>query len=144
MIMKYTTSTKAKEIKREWHIVDAQNKILGRISTDIALKLMGKSKPYFVRNLDCGDHVVVINTKDVQVSGQKETKKVYTSFSGYPSGLKSETFEHLRARKPEEIIRRSVSGMLPKNKLRDKMLKRLYVYPGPEHKFKDKIKNAKH
>lgn len=132
-------ATKEKEIERAWHLVDLDGQILGRSSTKIAELLMGKGKPYFVRSLDCGDHVVVINAGNVKVTGKKEKDKTYTRYSGYPGGLKSETYEELKARKPEEIIRHSVSGMLPHNKLHDKMLKRLYVFTGSEHSYSDKF-----
>ena len=132
-------ATKEKEIERAWHLVDLDGQILGRSSTKIAELLMGKGKPYFVRSLDCGDHVVVINAKNVKVTGKKEKEKTYTRYSGYPGGLRSETYEELKARKPEEIIRHSVSGMLPHNKLHDRMLKRLYVFTGAEHSYSDKF-----
>ena len=135
-------STKASDIKREWHLVDIDNKVLGRVSTEIASLLMGKNKPYFVRNLDCGDFVVVINSKSVLVTGGKEEGKVYYRHSGYPGGLKKETVGELRRRNPNEIIRHSVKGMLPQNKLRDSMLNRLKVFEGPEHDYVDKIKNT--
>lgn len=135
-----TTSTKAADIKRIWHVVDVKDKTLGRISTEIAHLLMGKSKPYFVRNLDCGDYVVVVNAKNVKVTGNKEDQKNYYRHSGYPGGFRSETLKELRVRKPENIITHAVKGMLPQNKLRDKMLKRLFVFAGEEHKYKDKFK----
>src|SRR5581483_2051813 len=113
-----TDSTKEKDIKREWHLIDAKDKILGRISSEIAELLMGKSKPYFVRNLDCGDFVVVTNAKEVKVTGKKETLKKYYRYSGYPGGFKAEALGDLRKRRPEEIIRRAVSGMLPQNRLK--------------------------
>ena len=134
-----TRPTTASEIKRDWHLVDVKGKILGRTATELARLLMGKGKPYFAKNLDCGDYVVVINAKEVAVSGKKETDKVYTRYSGYPSGLKKITVKELRERKPEEIIRHAVSGMLPKNKLRDSMLKRLYVFAGAEHPYENKF-----
>ncbi len=132
-------ATKEKDIERSWHLVDLDGQILGRASTKIAELLMGKGKPYFVRSLDCGDHVVVINAKNVKVTGKKEKEKTYTRYSGYPGGLRSETYEELKARKPEEIIRHSVSGMLPHNKLHDRMLKRLYVFTGVEHSYSSKF-----
>ena len=135
-----TTPTKLSDIKREWHLIDLKSKTLGRISTEIAKLLMGKGKPYFVRNLDCGDYVVVINAKHVLVTGEKELKKKYYRYSGYPGGLRIETLRELRGRKPEEIIKRAVKGMLPQNKLRDQMLKRLKVFVGPSHTFEDKLK----
>lgn len=132
-------STKASEIKREWHLIDVDGKTLGRISTEIAGLLMGKGKPYFVRNLDCGDFVVIVNSKKIKVTGNKETKKVYNRHSGFPGGFKSETLGELRARRPNDIIRHAVKGMLPQNKLRDQMLNRLKVNEGPEHEYQDKF-----
>src|SRR5260221_6277553 len=118
-----TTATKQSDIKRAWHHVDVQGKVLGRISVEIAHALMGKGKPYFVRNLDCGDYVVVTNAKEVKVTGRKETLKTYYRHSGYPGGLKAETVKELRARRPEKIIEHAVKGMLPQNKLGDQMMK---------------------
>ncbi|KKR76545.1 MAG: 50S ribosomal protein L13 [Candidatus Levybacteria bacterium GW2011_GWA2_40_8] len=132
-------ATKGEDIKRDWHLIDVSDKILGRVSTEIAKLLMGKGKPYFVRNLDCGDFVVVINAKSVKVTGGKEEKKVYARHSGYPGGFKSETLSQLRARKPEDIIRHAIKGMLPQNKLRDRMLLRLKVFAGSEHTFVEKF-----
>ncbi len=116
-------------------MVDAKDIVLGRLSTDIALKLMGKYKPYFVRHLDCGDYVVVINAKHVAVTGKKEKKKLYGSYSGFPGGLKKKALWQLRAEKPTEIIHHAVSGMLPKNKLRGRLLTRLYIYPNADHPY---------
>jgi len=138
--MNQTKSTKLSEIKREWHLLDAKDKILGRVSSDIALLLMGKGKTNFVRHLDCGDYVVVINAKSVKVTGNKEGLKKYFRHSGYPGGFKAETLSNLRNRRPEEIIKRAVSGMLPQNKLKAKMLKRLYVFAKEEHNYEDKFK----
>lgn len=138
-----TISTKAQDIKRSWHLIDANEKILGRISSEIAKILMGKSKPYFVNNLDCGDFVVVINAEKVKVTGNKEIKKKYSRHSGYPGGYKEETLMDLRKRNPTEIIRFAVLGMLPQNKLRDRMLTRLFIFSGEEHTYKDKFKSQK-
>lgn len=135
-----TISTKATDIKRAWHIVDLDGKTLGREASRIATLLMGKSKPYFVRNLDCGDYVVVINAAKVKVSGKKEEQKNYYRYSGYPGGLRIETLRELRERKPQDIITHAVKGMLPQNRLRDKMLTRLRVFTGEEHTFIDKFK----
>jgi len=135
-----TKSTKLSDIKRLWHLVDVKGEVLGRISSKIAVLLMGKGKPYFSKNLDCGDYVVVINAKDVKVTGRKELLKKYYTYSGYPGGLQIETLGSLRQRKPEEIIRHAVSGMLPQNKLQDKMLARLFVFKGEEHPYQDKFK----
>lgn len=142
MNQKMTVATKASDIKREWHLVDLKNKNLGRTATEIAKLLMGKAKPYFVRNLDCGDYIVVINARYAVVTGKKEEQKKYYRYSGYPGGLRAETLADLRKRKPEEVIRHAVKGMLPQNKLRDKMLKRLFVFPEEEHPYQDKFKLA--
>ncbi len=136
---KKTAPTKQKDIKREWHLIDAKEKILGRISSDIAKILMGKSKAYFVRNLDCGDYVVVINAKDVSLTGKKPKEKMYYRHSGYPGGFRGEAFQDLIKRKPEDVIIHAVKGMLPQNKLRASMLKRLYVFSTEEHKYQDKF-----
>ncbi len=102
---------------------------------------MGKGKPYFVRNLDCGDFVVAINSKKIKVTGNKENKKIYQHHSGYPGGFKEESLSERRARKSNDIIRHAVLGMLPQNKLRDQMLNRLKVFEGDEHEYQDKFKN---
>ena len=137
-----TKSTKADDIKREWHVIDAKDKTLGRIGTQIATLLMGKGKPYFVRNLDCGDFVVVLNAKDVKVTGKKETQKTYYRHSGYPGGFKSETLKELRSRKPKEIITHAVKGMLPDNRLKARMLARLFVNADEVNKFENKLKGV--
>ncbi|HLD24840.1 MAG TPA: 50S ribosomal protein L13 [Patescibacteria group bacterium] len=137
--MQVTTPTQASKIQRQWHLVDVKDKILGRAAVEIASKLIGKSKPYFVRNLDCGDYVVVINAKHVKVTGHKEKEKVYTRYSGYPGGLKSKALWQLRAENPIEIIRRAVMGMLPKNKLRARMITRLHIEPEADHTFQSKF-----
>lgn len=134
-------TTREKDIKRDWYLVDVKGKILGRISTRIANLLMGKGKPYFVRNLDCGDYVVVTNAMEVKVTGKKELQKKYYRYSGYPGGFKSEALGDLRTRRPQDIIRHAVSGMLPQNKLKSKMLKRLLIYAGGDHPHNDKFKN---
>lgn len=135
-----TRPTKKSEIKRDWYLIDIKDQVLGRTVTKIASLLMGKAKPCFVRNLDCGDYVVLINAKDVKVTGRKEDLKIYQRYSGYPGGLKKENLKSLRARKPEDIVIHAVSGMLPHNRLHDKMLKRLYVFAGEKHTFEDKFK----
>lgn len=134
-----TTATKASDIKRAWHLIDVKDKTLGRVASEIAQLLMGKGKGYFVRNLDCGDYVVVINAKEVNVTGRKEEQKKYYRHSGYPGGFRVETLKEVRGRKPEMIITHAVKGMLPQNRLRDKMLKRLIVNAGGEHKYADKF-----
>jgi large subunit ribosomal protein L13 len=123
-----TAATKASEITREKHVIDVKGKVLGRVSSEIAQLLMGKAKPYFVRNLDLGDFVTVINASEVVLTGKKETNKKYYRYSGFPGGLSVETVDKLRIRKPTEIVLHAVKGMLPQNKLRDTMLKRLTIY----------------
>ena len=139
---KSTKPTRTADIKREWHLIDIKGKILGREASKIAMLLMGKGKPYFVRNLDCGDYVVIVNAKEVKVTGKKETLKSYYRHSGYPGGFKAEKLIDLRKRNPEEIIKEAVKGMLPQNRLRDKMLSRLFVFSGEEHSYQDKFKKT--
>ncbi len=136
-----TQPTKAKDIKRAWHHVDVKDQTLGRVASEIAQLLMGKGKAYFVRNLDCGDYVVVTNAKDIKVTGKKEVQKMYYRHSGYPGGFKEETLKELRARKPEGVLLHAVKGMLPQNRLRDKMLTRLFIFADAEHTYADKFKN---
>ena len=132
-------STKAKDIRREWHLIDVKGKVLGRIATEIAQLLIGKSKPYFVPNLDCGDYVVVVNAKLVTVTGKKGDKKLYSRYSGYPGGLKQKSFNQIINHDPRYIINETVSVMLPQNKLRDSMMKRLYVFSETDHTYKNKF-----
>jgi len=120
-------------LEKKWYLVDAKNKVLGRLSTKIAKLLMGKDKAGFVRYKDSGDYVVVINAAKIAVSGTKEKNKKYYNYSGYPSGLKETTLGKLRARKPEEIVRHAVSGMLPKNRLAKAIIKKLYICPKEDH-----------
>lgn len=125
-----TNVLSAKNIQREKHTVDASGKILGRLATEVATLLMGKNKPHFVTYLDTGDFVVVTNASKVKVSGKKMSQKKYVRHSGYPRGLKVETFDKLLIRKPEYIIEHAVKGMLPNSKLGRQMIKKLKVYPG--------------
>lgn len=138
----FTKSTKSQDIKREWQLFDAKSEILGRLATQIAEILMGKQKPYFVRNLDCGDYVVVVNASQIKVTGKKIEQKTYYRHSGYPAGFRADPFKKWLKEKPEQIIIHAVRGMLPQNKLRDKLLGRLHVFAGQEHPYKDKFKAA--
>ncbi len=138
-----TQPTKLSDIKRSWHLIDVKEKPLGRVCSEIAQLLMGKEKPYFVRNLDTGDYVVVVNARSVKATGRKEEQKKYYRHSGYPGGLRVETLKQLRARKPEEIIKHAVRGMLPQNRLRDRMLTRLFIFAEKEHTYQDKFKSDK-
>jgi len=112
---------------------------LGRAATGVALKLSGKAKPNFVRNLDCGDYVVVINAAHVETTGRKEKEKLYSNYSGHPGGLKQKALWQVRKEKPTEPMKRAVFGMLPKNKLRDRLITRLYIYAETDHPYKDKF-----
>lgn len=127
-----TNVVSAKDIKREKHIIDASGKILGRLAGEVATILMGKKKASFVPYLDTGDYVVVTNAGKVRVTGKKMKDKIYTRHSGYPGGLKVETFDKMIARKPEYIIEHAVKGMLPHNRLGSQMIKKLKVFAGTE------------
>jgi large subunit ribosomal protein L13 len=128
-----TYSTKASDIKRQWHVIDASGKILGRLATQVAGLLMGKHKPIFSRNLDSGDFVVITNADKVRVTGNKTKQKLYYRHSGYPGGLKSISLEKLLETNPTRVIEHAVRGMLPHNRLRASMMKRLRVYAGEAH-----------
>ncbi len=125
---------KKTEIKKKWYLVDAEGKILGRLASKIAQVLSGKNKPIYTPHLDTGDFVVVINAKKVKVTGNKEKKKIYYHYSGYPGGMKEIVYEKLLEKKPALIIQKAVKGMLPKSKLGRKMIKKLKVYAGTEHR----------
>lgn len=122
-------------LERKWHLFDAQEEVLGRLATKIAQLLMGKNKPSFVPWQDGGDYVVVTSAARLKVSGRKDKQKIYYRHTGFPGGLKEETLERLRERKPEEIIRRAVFNMLPKNKLRKGRMGRLRIFAGKEHPY---------
>ena len=124
---------KPSEVQRKWHLIDAEGKTLGRLSTEIAKLLRGKHKVTFTPHVDGGDYVVVINADRIEVTGKKRDNKVYRHHTGYIGNLKEINFKKLQEKKPEEIIRLSVSGMLPKNKLRAPMMKRLRIFAGSEH-----------
>lgn len=128
-----TTWTSQKDIDREWYLVDATDQRLGRISTKIAALLIGKEKPSRVPNMDCGDYVVVINVDKLAIDRKKLRSKKYYRHSGYGGGFKEETLEQLIARKPKDVLRRSVKNMLPKTKLQSSMIARLNIYTGSEH-----------
>lgn len=136
-----TKATKKSEIKRVWHLVNADNQILGRLATKIAGLLMGKRKPYLVGYLDCGDYVVVINAAKVKITGNKNIQKFYSRHSGYPGGFKQISFKAQMAQDPTKIIIHAVSGMLPKNTLRADRLARLKVFADEKHPYGEKIKS---
>lgn len=133
MTNKKTYTPKPGEIEREWFVVDATDLPLGRLASEIAQILRGKHKPAFAPHIDVGDHVIVVNAEKVAVTSGKSQAKIYYRHSGFPGGVKAESFDSLRDRRPEAIVERAVRGMLPKNKLGRKMLKKLNVYAGPEH-----------
>lgn len=128
-----TVSMRAEDVRHGWYLVDAEDKTLGRLATEIARRLRGKHKAEYTPHVDTGDYVVVINAGKVRVTGAKTTDKIYYRHSGYPGGIKSRTFEQVRDTYPERIIEKAVKGMLPRNPLGRAMLKKLKVYPGGEH-----------
>ena len=137
--MTKTYSMKASDIKREWHIIDAESEVLGRMATRVARLLMGKHKPLFCRNLDVGDFVVVINADKVRFTGNKAKQKMYHRHSGYPGGLKSISLEKMMQTHPTRVIEHAVKGMLPHNKLNAGRMKRLKVYAGDTHPHQGQI-----
>jgi len=134
MIGTKTFSAKPAEVKREWFVIDAEGKTLGRMATEIARLLRGKHKPEYTPHVDTGDYIVVINAEKVRVTGRKETDKVYYHHTGFVGGIKSITFDKLVKKAPERIIEKAVKGMLPKNPLGRAMYRKLKVYAGTDHK----------
>ncbi|HQY22670.1 MAG TPA: 50S ribosomal protein L13 [Gammaproteobacteria bacterium] len=128
-----TFSAKSEEIQHAWFLVDAKGKVLGRLASEIARRLKGKHKPEYTTHVDTGDCIVVINAGDIRVTGRKAKDKLYHHHSGYPGGLKEESFESLVARRPERVIELAVKGMLPKNPLGRAMLRKLKIYAGAAH-----------
>ncbi len=128
-----TYSPKASEITRKWYVIDAEDLVLGRLSTEAARILRGKHKPTYAPHMDMGDHVIVINADKVILTSDKAEKKLVYRHSGFPGGLKTSTFAESHARKPEETVRRAIRGMIPKNRLGRQMLTKLKVYAGPTH-----------
>ena len=121
------------EVERRWYVVDAEGQTLGRLATEIANVLRGKNKPQYTPHVDTGDFVVVVNAEKVVVTGRKAEQKVYRRHSGYPGGLKETSYEQMMERRPTEILRRAVKGMMPKNRLARQQLRKLKIYAGPEH-----------
>lgn len=128
-----TFTAKNESVRREWYVVDATDKTLGRLSTEIANRLRGKHKPEFTPHVDTGDYIVVVNAEKVQVTGNKASDKNYYHHTGFPGGIKSASFEQMIERHPERVIEAAVKGMMPKNKLSRAMLGKLKVYAGSEH-----------
>jgi large subunit ribosomal protein L13 len=131
-----TYSAKEADIKREWYVVDAGGKVLGRLASEIARRLRGKHKPIYTPHVDTGDFVIVVNVDKISLTGRKLTDKMYHRHTGYPGGLKSITAGKLLNEKPERLLHIAVKGMLPKNSLGRKMLKKLKIYSGAEHPHK--------
>ena len=138
-----TTVTKSKTITRQWHHIDLDGQTLGRVSTEIATLIIGKNKPYFTGNLDCGDYVVVTNAAKVHVTGKKKTDKLYRHHTNYPGGFRETNFQELMRKDPAKVITHSVKGMLPKNKLQAKRLKRLKIFADDNHTYADKLSQDK-
>lgn len=132
------TNQSKKSKERKWYLVDVDGKILGRVASLITEYLIGKEKPTYSYHFDDGNYVVVINAKKIKISGKKMDQKVYTNYSGYPSGLRKMTFNQLLNKNSKELIRHAISGMLPKNKHRKERLKRLFIYEDDKHPFLDK------
>jgi large subunit ribosomal protein L13 len=128
-----TYQATAQDRERVWYVVDAENKTLGRAATQIANVLRGKHKPTYTPHVDVGDFVIVINAEKVAVTGDKREKKVYWRHSGYPGGIRSRTLGDMLEKRPEEVIRKAVKGMLPRNRLARQQLRKLKVYAGPDH-----------
>lgn len=128
------------DLKRGWHVIDAEGQVIGRLATQIVTLLMGKNKTDFVRHLDWGDHVVVLNSEKVISTGAKEIQKLYKHHTGFTTGMRTATLAHLRENKPDEILTHAVSGMLPKNKLRQLAIKRLHLVTGSENPYAKYIK----
>ena len=131
--MMKTFVPKKEQIEKKWWLVDAENKVLGRLATEVAILHRGKRKPEFAHFLDCGDFVIVINAERIKLTGKKIEQKKYYSHSGYPGGIKEKTMKELLETKPEEIIKKAVWGMIPKNKLGREVYKKLKVYRGSDH-----------
>lgn len=126
-------------MNRNWHLYNMSDKILGRAASEITTFLMGKAKPEYDPSRDCGDFVVVVNASKLKVTGDKMNKKIYTRYSGYPAGLKKEQLKDVFSKNPSKVVRKAVLGMLPDNKLKGQLLKRLYIYPSNEHPYKEQL-----
>ncbi|MFO7982945.1 MAG: 50S ribosomal protein L13 [Desulfuromonadales bacterium] len=129
-----TEITKQSDVKRQWFVVDLEGKVLGRAASEIARVLRGKHKPIYAPSVDTGDFVVVVNASKVKLTGNKLADKMYYRHTGYPGGIRSLNAEQLLEKRPEDLIKKAVKGMLPKNKLGTQMIKKLKIYAGPEHR----------
>jgi len=136
-----TYQPKDKDVKRNWHLIDAKGAILGRTATKIAVLLMGKHKPTYANHMDMGDYVVVINAQKVEVTGRKRKQKVYQKHSGYPGGFKEVSFEKMITENPERVIELAVKRMLPENRLRQDRMRRLKIFAGEKHSYEKELKD---
>ena len=128
-----TVSDTPATVNKEWVVIDATDLALGRLASRVALILRGKNKPYFTPHIDCGDNVIILNADKVKLSGKKMTDKVYVRYTGHPGGQRFSTPKEILAKRPTELVRMAVKGMLPKNRLGSKLLNNLYLYQGSEH-----------
>ncbi len=131
-----TYSAKKEDIERQWVVIDAQDQVLGRLATRVATILRGKNKPIFTNHVDTGDFVIVVNAEKVRLTGNKLDAKIYYRHSGYPGGIKGMSAREMLDRKPEQVIKTAVKGMLPKNRLASQVITKLKVYAGPDHPHK--------
>ncbi|HNZ77213.1 MAG TPA: 50S ribosomal protein L13 [Bacilli bacterium] len=131
--MSKTYMANKQTVEKKWFVIDAENLVLGRLSTEVATLLRGKHKPIFTPHVDCGDYVIIVNAEKVALTGNKLADKMYYRHSGYPGGLKSRNAERMLELQPQKVLEESIRGMLPKTKLGDDMYRKLYVYVGPEH-----------
>lgn len=134
-----TYQPKQKEIKREWHLMDAKDQVLGRFSSQVAILLMGKHKSSYSAHMDSGDNVVVVNAEKIKLTGKKKEQKSYISHSGYPGGFKEISFEKMSKEDPKRVLALAISGMLPDNRLKAKRLVRLHIETGEKHKYNNKF-----
>ena len=128
-----TVSANPATVKKEWYVIDATDVVLGRLASRVALILRGKNKPSFTPHVDCGDNVIIINADKIKLTGKKMTDKIYVRHTGYPVGQRFSTPKEVLAKKPTEVVRMAVRGMLPKNRLSEKIMNNLYLYQGAEH-----------
>ncbi len=131
--MMKTYSAKPETVQRDWYVVDATDKVLGRLASEIARRLRGKHKPVYTPHVDTGDYIVVVNAEKIAVTGNKEKGKIYHHHTGFPGGIRSQNLATVREKHPERILETAVKGMMPKNSLGRAMLKKLKIYTGPEH-----------
>jgi large subunit ribosomal protein L13 len=139
MQKKQTFMQRKEDISREWHLVDVEGKVLGRVTTEIAQLLIGKNKPTYTPHVDGGDYVVIVNASKVAVTRDKANKKTYYWHTGFPGGLKQMVFKDMVSQNPQRVMQRAVKNMLPKNKFRKSRLARLKVYSGTNHPYQDKL-----